>query len=135
MVLNADAMSFLLTACVGCLQALLKRWLRTSTQTDHAFIVARTKAILELILFDLDISEITEESGAVEDDFIEELEILAEDMHCLGYGGALGVEDRFSLCVMKYSPGCLILDTSKLDWVQCHDIVHPLRSTHDDATP
>ena len=54
-------------------------------------------AILEP-LFDPDSSEMSEESGAVEDDFVEELEILLEEMHCLGYGGARGVEDQ--LCAV-----------------------------------
>ena len=55
-------------------------------------------AILEPTLFDPDSSATSEESGAVENDFIEELEILLEEMHCLGYGAALGVEDQ--LCTV-----------------------------------
>ena len=85
---------FLLTACIGCLQALLQLWLRNSTKADHA----RMTAILEPTLFDPDSSATSEESGAVENDFIEELEILLEEMYCLGYGGALGVEDQ--LCAV-----------------------------------
>jgi hypothetical protein len=79
-------------------------------------------AILEPILFDPDSSEMSEENGAVEDDFIEELEILLEDMHCLGYGAALGVEDQlYGVCdqILSRLPdlGCIQDGSTLLDAV------------------
>ena len=79
-------------------------------------------AILEPILFDPDSSEMSEESGAVEDDFIEELEILLEDMHCLGYEAALGVEDQlYAVCdqILSRLPdlGCIRDGSALLDAV------------------
>ena len=53
---------------------------------------------LDTTLLDPNISELFEESPPVEADLIEELEMLLEQMQCLGYGGARGVEEQ--LCAV-----------------------------------
>ena len=67
-----------------------------STNTDHTRMMTLLES--ESLDIDPDISEISEESPPVEAGLIVKLEILLEQMRCLGYGGACGVEDQ--LCAV-----------------------------------